>query len=345
MKLKVWFPLVWWLAFGLAQQPVWAAGQLEVAAVQYREVAQTWSAEGVVEATRQSTVSAQISGRVEEINFDVGDSVRKGQVILRIDQREAAQALAGRQAQVMQAQAALHNIKSNYKRAQQLFAQGFISQAAMDKAEADFKVAQAQAVASQAGESQAALAQGYTAVIAPYGGVVAARLVEVGEMVTVGKPLMTGFDPTQLRVIVNVPQAKLADIGARPDAAIEIPSLKRRVPAAAVTVQPAADVRTHTTQVRIGLPAKEAGVYPGMYVRAHFVVGKARKLLIPASAVLRRSEVIAVYVVDNKGAVTLRQIRLGEAAGQDEIEVLAGLNAGERVALDPVKAGMALRNK
>ena len=345
MKLKVWFPLVWWLAFGLAQQPVWAAGQLEVAAVQYREVAQTWSAEGVVEATRQSTVSAQISGRVEEINFDVGDSVRKGQVILRIDQREAAQALAGRQAQVMQAQAALHNIKSNYKRAQQLFAQGFISQAAMDKAEADFKVAQAQAAASQAGESQAALAQGYTAVIAPYGGVVMARLVEVGEMVTVGKPLMTGFDPTQLRVIVNVPQAKLADIGARPDAAIEIPSLKRRVPAATVTVQPAADVRTHTTQVRIGLPAKEAGVYPGMYVRAHFVVGKARKLLIPASAVLRRSEVIAVYVVDNKGAVTLRQIRLGEAAGQDEIEVLAGLNAGERVALDPVKAGMALRNK
>ncbi|MDO8414526.1 MAG: efflux RND transporter periplasmic adaptor subunit [Gallionellaceae bacterium] len=337
---------LWWIlpgiVFWLVALPVFSAETLAVAVVQYREVEQTWSTEGVVEATRQSTVSAQIAGRVKEINFDVGDSVKKGQVILRIDEREAAQALAGSQAQVMQAQAAMHNAQANYERARQLLAQGFISQAAMDKAEADYKVAQAQAAVSQAGESQAALAQGYTAVVAPYGGVVAARLVQVGEMVTVGKPLMTGFDPAQLRVMVSVPQYKLADIGAQPDVAIEIPSIKRRVQAAAVTVQPVADARTHTTQVRIDLPAKEAGVYPGMYVRAQFVVGKAKKLLVPVSAVLRRSEVIAVYVMDDKGGVTLRQIRLGETAGQDEIEVLAGLNAGEQVALDPIKAGMAL---
>lgn len=72
-----------------------AAERLAVAPVRYREVAQTYSAEGVVEAARQSTVSAQIAGRVKEINFDVGDTVKKGQVILRIDEREAAQTLAG----------------------------------------------------------------------------------------------------------------------------------------------------------------------------------------------------------------------------------------------------------
>jgi len=82
-----------------------------------------------------------------------------------------------------------------------------------------------------------------------------------------------------------------------------------------------------------------------MYVRVHFVVGKAEKLLIPASAVVRRSEVVAVYVVDDKGMVKLRQVHLGEAAGQDEIEVLAGLNAGEQVALEPIKAGMAQQKK
>ena len=318
------------------------AGGLAIAPVQVREVAQTYSADGVVEATRQSTVSAQISGRVQEIYFDVGDSVKKGQVILRIDQQEAAQALAGSQAQVMQAQAAMHNAKSNYERARQMFAQKFISQAAMDKAEADYKVALAQAAASQAGESRAAVAQGYTAVVAPYGGMVAARLVQVGEMVSVGQPLMTGFDPSRMRVIVNVPQDKLKDIGARPAVAIEFPTIQLRVPAASVTVQPLADARTHTTQVRIDLPANQTGVYPGMFVRAHFVVGKARKMLIPASAVVRRSEVVAVYVVGDQGQVTLRQIRLGEAVGQNEIEVLAGLNAGERVALDPIKAGMSL---
>jgi RND family efflux transporter MFP subunit len=319
-----------------------AAEPLAVARVEYREVPQTYSVEGVVEAVRQSTVSAQISGRVKEINFDVGDTVRKGQIILRIDEREAEQALAGSQAQVMQAQAALTQAKANFERSVQLFEQKYISQSALDKAKADYDMAKAQAAASEAGESQSALARGYAAVIAPFGGVVASRLVEMGEMVTVGKPLMVGFDPSQMRVIVNVPQYKLAEIGSRPKVNVELTALKRYVQAAAVTVQPSADVRTHSTPVRVTLPANQKGVYPGMFVRAHFVVGKAKKLLIPSSAVVRRSEVVAVYVVDEKGAAKLRQVRLGEDAGENGIEVLVGLNPGESVALDPVKAGMAV---
>jgi len=317
-----------------------AAGQLAVAPAQYREVTQTYSADGLVEATHQSTVSAQIGGRVKEINFDVGDHVNKGQIILRIDEREAVQALAGSQAQVMQAQANMQNAKSTYERARQLFAQKFISQAALDKAQADYKVALAQAAASEAGAGQASLAHGYTAVIAPYSGVVAARLVEVGEMVMPGKPLMIGFDPAEMRVVVSVPQDKLVDIGVHPEAMVEIPSLNRWIKPASTTVQPVADARTHSTQVRVYLPKNEVGVYPGMFVRAHFVVGKASKLVIPASAVLRRSEVVAVYVVDETGGVKLRQVRLGEATSDGAVEVLAGLNPGEKVALDPVNAGM-----
>jgi RND family efflux transporter MFP subunit len=317
-----------------------AAEQLAVAPVQYREVEQTYSVEGLVEATRQSTVSAQISGRIKEINFDVGGRVNKGQVILRIDEREAAQALAGSNAQVMQAQVTLQNAKATYERSRQLFEQKFISQSALDKAQADYQVARAQAAASEASAGQASLTRGYSDVIAPYGGVVAARLVEVGEMVTPGKPMMVGFDPAEMRVIVNVPQYKLQDIGMQPKVMVELPSLNRWVKAASISVQPLADARTHSTQVRVYLPNNEAGVYPGMFVRAHFVVGKANKLVIPGSAVLHRSEVVAVYVVDDKNAVKLRQIRLGEATADGSIEVLAGLNPGESVALDPVKAGM-----
>ncbi|MEW6562395.1 MAG: efflux RND transporter periplasmic adaptor subunit [Pseudomonadota bacterium] len=326
----------------LASPTIFAAEQLATVPVQSREVAQTYVAEGVMEAVRQSTVSAQISGRVKEINFDVGDTVKQGQVILRIDEREAVQAQAGSQAQVMQAQAALANAKANYERSRQLFAQKFISQAALDKAQADYQVALAQAAASQAGAGQSALARGYTAVVAPYGGVVATRHVEMGELVTVGKPLMTGFDPSQMRVVVSVPQYKVQEIGLHPEVSVEIPSLMRWVKAASVVVQPAADARTHSTQVRVNLPANETGIYPGMFVRAHFVTGKTSKVLVPHSAVLRRSEVVAVYVVDEKGVIKLRQVRLGESGGQEGIEVLAGLNPGERVAVDAVKAGMAL---
>ena len=319
---------------------VQAAEQLAVAPAEYREVEQSYSAEGLVEATRQSTVSAQISGRIKEINFDVGSRVNKGQVILRIDERETAQALAGSTAQVAQAQAALQNAKANYERSKQLFEQKFISQSALDKAQADYQVARAQAAASEAGAGQAGLAHSYSSVIAPYSGVVAARLVEVGEMVAPGKPMMVGFDPSEMRVVVNVPQDRLPNIGARPKVTVEVPWLDRWIKSASATVLPLADARTHSTQVRVYLPANEAGIYPGMFVRTHFVVGKANKLVIPASAVLRRSEVVAVYLVDDKGAVKLRQVRLGETTADGAIEVLAGLNPGEKVALEPVKAGM-----
>jgi RND family efflux transporter MFP subunit len=319
---------------------VHAAEPLALAPVQYREVEQTYSVDGVVEATRQSTVSAQISGRVKAIFFDVGDRVSKGQILLKIDEREAEQALAGSRAQLSQAQAALQNARLNYERSQELFKQKFISQAALDKAKSDYEMAKAQAEASEAGAQQSALAQSYTSVIAPYAGVVSARMVEMGEMVTVGKPLMTGFDPSQLRVIANVSQDRLKDIGTRPEVTVEVPALNRWVKAASVTVQPSADLRTHSTQVRIDLPANQSNLYPGMFVRTHFVVGKESKLLIPASAVLRRSEVVAVYVVDEQGTPRLRQVRLGEANAQGEIEVLAGLNVGERVAREAVKAGM-----
>lgn len=337
MVKKLW--VICLLLMGAAT--VHAAGRLEVAPAQYREVALTYSADGLVEATRQSTVSAQIGGRVREVLFDVGDRVSKGQVILRIDEREAVQALAVSQAQLLQAQANMQNAKSAYERARQLFAQKFISQAALDKAQADYKVALAQAAASEAGAGQASLAHGYTAVIAPYSGAVAARLVEVGEMVMPGKPLMTGFDPAEMRVLVSVPQDRLGEVDARSEVKVEIPSLKRWVDAASLTVQPVADARTHSTQARVYLRKNESGIYPGMFVRVHFLVGKANKLVIPASAVLRRSEVVAVYVVDENGGVQLRQVRLGETVPDGAVEVLAGLNPGENVALEPVKAGMS----
>lgn len=317
-----------------------AAENQGVATVAYREVEQSYGAEGLVEATRQSTISAQISGRIKEVNFDIGSKVKKGQVIVRIDERETAQALAGSTAQVMQAQAALQNAKAHYERSKQLFEQKYISQSALDKALADYQMARAQAAATEAGEGQASLAYGYSAVIAPYSGVVAARLVEVGEMVVPGKPMMIGFDPSEMRVVVNVPQHRLQEIGAHPKVMVEIPSLNKWIKAASATVQPMADARTHSTQVRVYLPANEPGVYPGMFVRAHFVVGKANRLVIPASAVLRRSEVTAVYVADGQGGMKLRQVRLGEATANGSVEVLAGLNPGEKVALDPNKAGM-----
>jgi RND family efflux transporter MFP subunit len=322
-------------------KPAPTPGALKTAAVELRDVELTTSAEAVMEAVRQSTVSAQISGRVVELRFDVGDYVKKGDVIVRIDERSAARALEASEAQVLEAQAALANARAQYERSKQLFAQKFISQAALDQAEAAYKAAQARVSALVAGAGAAATERSFATVIAPYSGVVSARHVELGEMATPGRPLMTGFDPSTLRVVATVPQAQVSAIQAGAKARIEIPSLGRWVDVKSMTIVPQADPRTHTSRIRLELPAEVRGVVPGVYARAHFVVGKAPRLLVPRAAVLRRSEVTAVYVLDADHRARLRQVRLGSAGDEASVEVLAGLKPGERVALEPVKAGIA----
>lgn len=323
--------------------PAADAPVLSTAAVQYREVERTYAAEGVVEAVRQSTVAAQIPGRVVAVNFDVGDRVKKGQVIVRIDPAEVNQAYAASQAQVAQAEAALRNAKAQFERTQQLVERKFMSAAAMDRVRADYEAARAQLAVAQAGAGQAAATRGYATVIAPYSGVVSARHVELGEMAVPGKPLMTGFDPGELRVTASLPQDRLAAVRKFASASVEFPALNKRIPASKVTILPAADAQTHTTQVRLDLPAGMDGLYPGMFARAYFAVGRVNKLLIPTSAVARRSEVAGAYVVGENGDIRYRQLRLGEAAADGEIEVLAGVAPGEKVALDPVAALAALK--
>ncbi|TAN54500.1 MAG: efflux RND transporter periplasmic adaptor subunit [Betaproteobacteria bacterium] len=316
------------------------APQLAAAPVERREVDLTFSAEAVLEAVRQSTVSAQIAGRIVEIRFDVGDRVRKGDVIVRIDERAASQAVAASEAQVREAQAALGNARAQYERNRQLLAQRFISQSALDQSEASYKAAQARVTALLAGAGAAATERSFATIVAPYSGVVSARHAELGEMASPGKPLMTGFDPSTLRAVANVPQVQVAAIQASGRVRIELPALGQWIDAKSFTIVPAADPRTHTTRVRIELPEDVQGIYPGVFARAHFVTARAARLLVARSAVIRRSEVTAVYVLDAAGWPHLRQIRLGTAGDERALEVLAGLKPGERVALDPVRAGM-----
>jgi len=322
-----------------------AANDLALAPVEYRDVDTTYSTEAVIEAVRQSTISAQVMGRIVELRADVGDFVKAGQVVARIDSSEAAQVVASSEAQVAQARANLQNARINLERTRRLLESQFVSQSALDRAEADFKAAEAQLRAAEAGAGQAAVSKGYTTVVAPISGVISARNVEVGEMATPGKPLLTAFDPNDMRVLAEVPQSVIPEIKALERATVEVPSVDKWIKVKSMVIIPAADPRTHSTRVRLYLASDERDIYPGVYARAHFAIGRARKLVIPAQSVVRRSEVSGVYVVDANGRIAFRQIRLGESAGAGLVEVLAGIAAGEKVALEPVKAGMLTPGK
>ncbi len=305
-----------------------AAAQLTLV-LQPHEVDLTYPAESVVEAVRQATVAAQVAGRIVDMRVDAGQKVRAGEVMMRIDSREAAENVAGAQARLAQAEA-------DYRRTQNLFEKKFISGAALDKAEAELKSARALSGLAGAGLS-------YATVTAPIGGVVAQRQVELGEMAAMGRPLVTVFDPKGLRVIASVPQYKLSELRGAAKAKVEFVETGKWIDAVRVEFLPSLDARSHTVTARVYLPDNADGVVPGMAARVHFVGGHATKLTVPAKAVIRRGEIHAVYVIDTQNVPHLRQVRVGEAAGDGELEVMAGLAAGDKVSLEPVKSGIVLK--
>jgi len=186
------------------------------------------------------------------------------------------------------------------------------------------------------GVSEAGEQVDYTVIRAPYSGILTERHVEVGEAVRPGQPLVSGLSLDRLRINVEVPQSDIAAIRKHGAAAVLLPD-GRRVEAERVIVFPYADPATHSFKVRVELPEADTGLQPGMTVKTAFKTGEARHLWVPRSALVTRSEVTAVYVVDARNRVALRQVRLGHAEG-DAVEVLAGLADGDRIAADPVAA-------
>ena len=307
----------------------YAAEPLSTLVVQPHRVDIAFPAESLVEAVQQTTVAAQIAGRVLEVRADAGQRVAKGDVLVRIDGREAAETARAAEAQFA-------NAKLTYERQKQLKEQKFVSQAAVDKAKADYD-------AAAANRSAAGASQSHATIVAPISGVIARRHAELGDLATPGKPLFTLYEPGALRVTASVPQYRLTEMRGVRTARVEFPELGKWVDATSVQLLPTVDPATHSAQVRVSLPAQTEAT-PGMFARVHFVTGEAEKLTVPAAAVLRRGEVAAVYVQSADNRLSLRQLRLGDAVGRGEIEVLAGLAAGDKVVTDPVKAGIALKS-
>lgn len=322
--------------------PAMAALPLDTVTVQAAPVEGIHVADGIVEAVRQSAISAQVPARIVEMRVRAGDHVKAGQVLIRLDSRVAADQVTASQAQAAAARAQLDAARKEYERSARLHAKRYISQAAMDQAEAQFKAAEAQARSTLAQAGLAATQSTYMTLLAPYAGIVATVAAEQGDLATPGVPLVTLYDPSQMRVVATIPEGRVPALDLARPARIEFggaSSPRRAVEAASVQVLPTADPSTHTRQVRLALPAGSVAVAPGVFARVQLpLTGKVgNTLAVPLAAVVQRPEFNAVYVVAADGRAQLRQVRLGRVTG-NEVEVLAGIAPGERIAVDPIAA-------
>jgi RND family efflux transporter MFP subunit len=323
----------------LAQEAV----QVPTVLVDAKPVSSGFEIDGVIQPVKQSVLSAQASGRIVTLAVKAGERVKAGQLLATIDDREAAVGMQRSQAQVAQSDAELHNAKVNLERTRELESKGFVSKASLDTAETQYKATLAAREQAGAGARQSALSQGYTRITAPYDGWVLQTHAEAGDLATPGKPILTVYAPYPLRAVVYVPASRAATARQAGQVEIQLPDESgpsQWIKPAARTAMHAADPVSQTVEWRLELPAKSAqNLMAGEQVRVRFVGGQVKRMVVPTEAVLRRGELTAVYVAADKGFV-LRAIRLGADHGSQGVEIVAGLAAGERVALDPVKAGL-----
>lgn len=300
--------------------------------------------DGALQAIQQSTVAAQVPGNVLALSVKAGDRVRRGQSLARIDERDVQAAFARTDAGVAQADAELRNARVNAERTRDLRAQGFVSQAALDTADTQLKAAQAGLRQAEAARSQAALARGFATVVAPFEGVVLATHLDAGDLAAPGRAIATVYAPGALRATLQVPLSQAGAWRKAQRVEIELPGGQRVQPLRRTELQ-GADPVSQTVEWRFDLePAAVAALLPGQVVRAWAsgapVADASPRLRLPASAVLRRGELTAVYVAQDRGFV-LRAVRLGADRGSEGVEVLAGLKPGEKVAAQALAAGMS----
>jgi len=315
---------------------------LDAITVNQEQVPQERLFDGVIEAINQSTVSAQLVGRITEINYDVDDYVPKGSVLVRFRDSEQRARFDQAQAGFKEANARYKEAQDEFARVKDIYAKKLVAKSELDKAEAGLKAAKARLDGAKAKVNEAQEQLDHTVVKAPYAGYVIKRFVEVGETVGVGQQLMAGLSLESLRASVNIPQTFVNQVRERGEARVVMPD-GRSVTAESVRVFPYATEGSHAFKVRVNLPEGESGAYPGTYVKVAFVTGDSSVLLVPEQSIVHRTELTAVYVLKGD-KVAFRQIRTGRQFG-DKMEILAGLDEGEQVALDPIAAGIELKQQ
>lgn len=310
-----------------------ASGQPVFETVERRSFQETVHLDGVIEAVQQSTVSAQTSGTVQSLPFDVDDSVAAGELIVQLEDSEQRSRLRQAQAGLEEAEAALSDATQRFERIEAVHERGLVSRQEFDQALNNLAAARARVERAKGAVSEAREQLSYTRVVAPYGGILTERHVEVGESVNPGQPLLSGLSLEQLRVVVDLPQ-KYAE-QARTERQAKVTLADGRVlETGKMTFYPYADPQTHTFRLRMRLSEPNGSLFPGMLVKVGVPVASREALWVPASSLIQRSELRAVFVLDDQDQPRLRQVRTG-VRDNGRLEILAGLSEGERVVTNP----------
>ncbi len=290
---------------------------VRIQTVQSKPQAITEEVVGTVRAKLHATLEAKLSGRVDKLPVVLGQRVKAGELVARLDAAEIG-------ARLEQAEASLDQAERDWKRVSALFEQQAVTRAEYDAAQSRSRVAKGAAAEAKAMMS-------YVEVVAPFDGVVTKKWADVGDLAAPGKPLIAIEDPLVLQLEADVPQAIASYVKRDARLAARVDGVSGELTGTVSEIAPAADPASRTFRVKVDLSG-QPGLRSGQFARLLVPVGESNSLRVPVSAVVQRGQLEIVFVVANQHA-QLHLVKTGKRVG-DEMEILSGLHAGDAAVID-----------
>lgn len=305
---------------------------VSVVTVTQQPMSRRVEASGTVTAWEEVPVGSEAGGLTAvQVLADEGSYVRQGQVLVKLNDDLLASQQRQQEASVASARATLNQADANLSRARELRQRGFLAQASLDARLAEQQTAQAQLAAAQAALAETVTRRDQTNIRAPVGGLITARSVVKGQIVAAGTELLRLVRDGRLELDAQIPESELGLVRAGMPATVSSNEVGE-VGGVVRIVTPQVDPQTRLGLARIALSSPK-GFRPGMFARGVIEVGAQPTLVVPTAAILYRDNKAGVFVLDRTNHAQFRPLRTGDRTGNNT-EVLAGLNAGERVVVE-----------
>ena len=278
-----------------------------------------YEAVGTVTARTTSTISSKLMGVVRSVDVREGDFIKKGDLLVTIDQRQV-------DAQLERALANAQIAEKEFRRYDQLLKDQSASQQEFDRAEARHREARAAVAAARVSRKDAR-------VRAPYDGRVLAKMINPGDLASPGTPFLTVEQTGIFQTDLVLPERHIQAVRLGLKVKVVVPALKEQEIIGEVgRIVPSADARSRSFQVKVNMP-EGLDIKSGMFARVAIPLGGAGMLLVPRTAIVEQGQLDGVFIVDNNQVARFRLVRTGKTY-DDQVEVVSGLKAGQQYVSD-----------
>lgn len=300
------------------------------------------TAVGTIQAVHEAAVASKILARVEEVNVTAGQKVRAGDILVKLLDQDLRAKLAQIESNLVSAQARQSQAQSEFQRANSLLAQAAISQSEYQAREADIRSANAEVERSKQAIEEAKIQLSFATIAAPFDGIVVDKQVKAGDTAVPGQVLFRIYDPTQMQLVAQVRESLALSLRPGQTITASLDALNYETQATISEVVPQANSATHSFEVKVIGPVPE-GIYSGMFGRLKLPLGTEEAILVPKDSILRIGQLSMVLVAQGDQLVR-RNVQLGREF-KNQIQILAGLRAGEIIAVKETSKSDASRSE